>query len=69
MIRSHIAQDGTAIVGVPVYAGRVPELCLERLAGFSVDAVAAVLVVLYGNREYEDALAELRDVLRDRLDR
>jgi len=54
-------EDGVAIIGVPVYAGRVPEICLQRLAGFSAKGVPAVLVVLYGNREYEDALVELDD--------
>lgn len=58
-------QDGIAIIGIPVYAGRVPEICLERIAHFSATAVPAVLVALYGNREYEDALVELRDVAVD----
>lgn len=55
-------QDGVAIIGIPVYAGRVPEVCLQRLAKFSAAGIPAVLVALYGNRAYEDALVELRDV-------
>jgi len=55
--------DGVAIIGCPVYAGRVPEVCLKRMAGFSANGIPAVLVGLYGNREYEDALVELRDVV------
>jgi len=58
-------QGGVAIIGIPVYAGRVPEVCLQRLAGFSANGIPAVLVALYGNREYEDALVELRDVVTD----
>jgi len=53
---------GVAVIGIPVYAGRVPADCLERMAGFRADGVPAVLVALYGNREFEDALVELRDV-------
>lgn len=53
---------GIAIIGIPVYAGRVPELCLERIHNLKADGVPAVLVALYGNREFEDALVELRDV-------
>ena len=45
-------QDGIAVIGIPVYAGRVPEICLQRLSGFSAAGVPVVLVVLYGNREY-----------------
>ncbi|MFO7813778.1 MAG: EFR1 family ferrodoxin [Pelovirga sp.] len=54
---------GTTIIGVPVYAGRVPEIVLERLAQLQGDGLPAVLVVVYGNREFEDALRELTDVV------
>ncbi|WP_020677170.1 4Fe-4S binding protein [Geopsychrobacter electrodiphilus] len=53
---------GVALIGVPVYAGRVPELCLTRMAEITSTGVPAILVALYGNREFEDALIELRDV-------
>ena len=54
--------DGMAIIATPVYAGRVPELFLQRFQGITARGVPAVLVALYGNREFEDALVELRDV-------
>jgi len=54
--------DGIAIIGVPVYAGRVPKICLERIAGFTSTGLPVVLIALYGNREYEDTLIELRDI-------
>ncbi|OHB25529.1 MAG: FeS-binding protein [Desulfuromonadaceae bacterium GWC2_58_13] len=54
--------DGVAVIGVPVYAGRVPEVCLERMKNLSAAGVPALLVALYGNREFEDALVELRDL-------
>jgi ferredoxin/flavodoxin len=57
-----VLKDGAAIIGVPVYAGRVPELFLRRLRGISSCGVPAVLVAVYGNRAFEDALVELRDV-------
>ncbi len=53
--------DGVAIIGIPVYAGRVPELCLQRMQTITAKGLPCVLVALYGNREYEDALVELRD--------
>ncbi len=55
--------NGMAIIGIPVYAGRVPETCLQRLSGFSAQNIPTVLVALYGNRKFEDALVELRDVV------
>lgn len=53
--------DGIAVIGVPVYAGRVPEICLKRMQKLSAEQTPAILVVVYGNREFEDALVELRD--------
>lgn len=54
--------DGVAVIGIPVYAGRVPQICLDRLQSLTTTGIPAVLVALYGNREYEDALVELRDI-------
>ena len=54
---------GLVVIGIPVYAGRFLEDCLERMAGYQADGVPAVLVALYGNREFDDALVELRDVV------
>lgn len=56
-----IGPDELVILGVPVYAGRVPALAAERLASLKGDNNPAILVVTYGNREYEDALVELKD--------
>ena len=52
------------VFGTPVYAGRVPNVLLpflqKKIAGG--DALA-VPVVLFGNRAYDDALMELRNIL------
>ena len=53
------------ILGTPVYAGRVPNVLLpfltEKVIG---NGALAVPVVLYGNRNYDDALMELRNILQ-----
>ncbi len=54
------------IAAVPVYSGRVPEICAERLKRFKGGGVPAIAVVVYGNRDYEDALAELKELLEKR---
>ncbi len=51
------------IFGTPVYAGRVPNVLLKYLACIEGNGAAAVPVVLFGNRDYDDALIELRDIL------
>jgi ferredoxin len=50
------------VIGVPVYAGRVAPLAVRRLQDISGDKTPAVIVVTYGNREFEDALIELKDL-------
>jgi ferredoxin len=51
------------IIGVPVYMGRVPALLTEWLHVIKAQNTPAVCVVVYGNRVYEDALLELKDIL------
>ncbi len=50
-------------VGVPVIAGRVPNLLLKYLDTLKGNEALAIPVVLYGNRNYDDALIELRNIL------
>jgi NAD-dependent dihydropyrimidine dehydrogenase PreA subunit/protein involved in ribonucleotide reduction len=54
------------VVGVPVYAGRVPNVLLKYLNTLEGNGALAVAVVVYGNRHYDDALLELRDILIER---
>ena len=56
--------DNDALMAVlPVYSGRVPPVSLERLSALKGNGQKAVAVVVYGNREYEDALLETKDAL------
>ena len=56
------AADELVIIGVPVYAGRVAPLAVKRLGILRGNNTPAVIVVTYGNRDFEDALIELRDI-------
>ena len=60
-----IPADELAIIGVPVYAGRVAPVAVDRLKLIQGNGTPAVIVVVYGNREYEDALIELKDIAED----
>ena len=56
--------DELALVGTPVYAGRVPDVLRPYLKGqLTGSGAPAVPIVLFGNRNYDDALIELRDLL------
>ena len=58
--------EDLVVMGVPVYAGRVPNLLLpyvrDKVKG---NGALAVPVVLYGNRNFDDGLMELRNVMND----
>jgi ferredoxin len=51
------------VFGTPVYAGRVPNVLLKYLETIRGNGATGIPVVLYGNRDYDDALIELRDIL------
>lgn len=50
------------ILATPVYYGRVPEVVASYLTTFKANRTPVVLVVVYGNRAYDDALRELHDI-------
>ena len=58
-----LGENDALMAVLPVYAGRVPQISLERLAVLKGNGQKAVAVVVYGNREYEDALLETKDAL------
>ena len=60
-----MGENDALMAVLPVYAGRVPQVSLERLAALKGNGQKAVAVVVYGNREFEDALLETKDALED----
>lgn len=56
------AQD-RCLVAVPCFGGRVPDPARRRLERMTGGGARTVLAVAYGNRAYDDALLELRDLL------
>lgn len=61
--RQRFHSDDVVIIGVPVYAGRVPNVLLKYLNSMTGDGAIAIAIVVYGNRHYDDALIELKDIL------
>ncbi len=59
-----ISENELLIVAVPVYMGRVPALLTEWLHSIKAHNTPAVCIVVYGNRAYDDALLELKDILK-----
>lgn len=55
--------EDVCVVAVPSYGGRVPGIAVQRLSQLKGNGAKAVLVAVYGNREFEDTLVELEDTL------
>lgn len=55
-------KNDLVILGCPVYVGRIPNIEDDLFKNIKGDNTPCVLVVNYGNREYEDALIELKNV-------
>ena len=58
----HIHEDDLVVIAMPVFAGRVPALAVERLRRVNPHGAKCVVVAVYGNRAYDDALLEMLDV-------
>jgi len=55
-------EDGLTIIGVPVYKGRLPIEVIPRLKKFKAKDAPVILVAIYGNRDFDDALLELKEL-------
>lgn len=54
--------DELVIIGSPVYGGRLPVTAVKRFRQLTGKRTIAIPVVVYGNRAFDDALLELRDL-------
>ena len=58
--------EDLVVMGVPVIAGRVPNLLLPYLNTLEGGGALGVPLVMFGNRNYDDALIELRNIMEER---
>lgn len=66
IVRPMVCQkEDLVVIGMPVYAGRIPQVCVPSLQNLKGNQTPAIVVVVYGNREYEDALVELYDRMKE----
>ena len=56
-------RDELVIFAFPVYGGRVPQAAKPRFAGFRGNKTPCIIAASYGNRHYDDTLAEMEDML------
>lgn len=50
------------ILAMPVFGGLIPEIAAERLKDITGTDSPAIIVAVYGNRHYDNALCQMRDI-------
>lgn len=58
--------DDVVIVATPVYGGRIPARVAESFSRLNGNNAVAIALVVYGNRDYDDALLEITDILNNK---
>ena len=53
------------IIAMPSFGGRAPAVAIQRLRKMRGNKARCVLVCVYGNRAYEDTLAEMEDAAKE----
>lgn len=61
-IESELIDGDTVLLISPVYAGRIPALAADLFRQIDGHGMRAIVAVVYGNRDYNDALLELADI-------
>lgn len=59
-----LTSDDVVVFAAPVYGGRLPALVAEAFGRIKGNNAVAIALVVYGNRDYDDALLELTDILK-----
>lgn len=64
-VTKEFGADELVIIGMPVYAGRIPMAAAPRLDGLKGNQTPCILAATYGNRHYDDALVEMEDIAKE----
>lgn len=63
--RYDINKEDRVLVAMPSFGGRAPSVAIERLKKIAGNGARCTLVCVYGNRAYEDTLAEMEDAAKE----
>ena len=61
-IYKEFTNEDYVIIGAPVYGGRIPNVSKQRFSLFKGNNTPCIIVGTYGNRHYDDALLEMKDL-------
>ena len=57
--------DDLCVIGVPSFGGRVPAVAVQRIRQLKANNTPAIIIATYGNRDYDDTLVELQEVVEN----
>lgn len=60
-----IAGEDMVLIAMPSFGGRAPAVAIKRLKQIAGNGAKCTLVCVYGNRAYEDTLAEMEDAAKE----
>ncbi len=61
-----IPAEDALLLAMPVYAGYIPTICLPWVEKLQGHGTPAIIAAIYGNRHYDNALLQMRDLLEAR---
>ena len=59
----NLSKNDLVIFAAPSYGGRIPNPMPQLLENFTADNTPAIAITVYGNRDYDDTLLELTDII------
>lgn len=59
------SEEDICLAAVPSYGGRVPKPAAQRIRKLKGNGARVILMVVYGNRAYEDTMLELYDIFKE----
>ena len=62
----HFTQKELLVAAAPVYGGQLPQIPDELFTNLRGDHTPCVLMAAYGNRHYDDTLAQMKQILTER---
>lgn len=61
-----LSSDTLLVLAMPVYGGSVPAIAKERISSIKGSGTPCVIVAVYGNRNFEKSLLQMRDFVLER---
>ena len=64
-VKTEFDENDLVVFGAPVYSGRIYQGAFDRFSRLHGRNTPCIITVTYGNRDYDDALLELYDLVSD----